>query len=1185
MSAPGEAGSGRRYTGQMRLSTIKLAGFKSFVDPTTLHLPTNMTGVVGPNGCGKSNIIDAVRWVMGESSASRLRGDSLTDVIFSGSSSRKPVSQATVELVFDNSDQAIGGEFAKYNEISVKRQVARDGQSSYFLNGARCRRRDITDLFLGTGLGPRSYSIIEQGMISQVIDAKPEELRLFLEEAAGISKYKERRKETESRIRGTRDNLERLNDLREEIDKQIEHLKRQARAAEQYQALQAEHREKDAQLKALEYRRLRLEAGVLHAELRDDETKLQELLAGQREAEDEGERIREQHAEASQHLGRAQAESYRISGELARIEQQIQHQRELKRRIETARAEADAALADVLRHVDNDSDQRIQLDEQIAEATPRLEALREADEERQETLREAEARLADWQRRWDAYARDHADAARSAEVERTKIEFLERQSLEAQRRRETLTTERAGLDVATLAETLATLATEHETRRDGLDALALQLETKKAALLVIQEQQRQQQAELAELRKAAQTAKGRMASLEALQHAALGQEKSGALDWLKAQGLADRPRLGEVLVVEPGWETAVETVLGHLLEAVVHEDAAGLREALAGLVQGRVAVVDAATGTLEVPANSLAAKVQGPRTIRALLATIQAVDASGPGSETLARTPLGEGEARIDRAGVWEGRGWLRFHKSGEAQQGALVREREIFELKQQLAALTAREQVLVEGQHAQRDALLVAEQAREDAQRTLYLAHRSVSEMGGQLQSQQGRLESAQSRLATIEAELAQIATAMAAALGEIREARGRLEIATGRMGELEAQRLGLDTERRLFTEQRESARAAAREVRESAHQLALALETQRTRAQALELSLGRLRAQQGQLASRRDELAAQLQDGDSPIHRLDAERQLLLDQRLIAERDLAAARAHLDGVEQALRGHEQRRQQRDQAALAQRERIAGSRLQAQALALKAQQQVEAIAQAGLEAEAVVAGLPEAADAEVWARNLAELEGRMRRLEPVNLAAIQEFAEQSERKAYLDTQNADLVAALEQLEDAIRKIDRETRGRFKETFDRVNAGVQELFPRLFGGGHAYLELTGEDLLDTGVAIMARPPGKRVSNISLLSGGEKALTAVSLVFAIFRLNPAPFCLLDEVDAPLDEANVGRFCALVGEMSAKVQFLFVSHNKATMEAAQQLAGVTMREPGVSRLVSVDLAEATRLAGAA
>ncbi len=1169
----------------MRLSTIKLAGFKSFVDPTTLHLPTNMTGVVGPNGCGKSNIIDAVRWVMGESSASRLRGESLADVIFSGSSSRKPVSQATVELLFDNSDQAIGGEFAKYNEISVKRLVSRDGQSAYFLNGTRCRRRDITDLFLGTGLGPRSYSIIEQGMISQVIDAKPEDLRLFLEEAAGISKYKERRRETESRIKGTRDNLDRLNDLREEIDKQLEHLKRQSRAAEQYQALQTEHREKDAQRKALEYRRLHRDFEKLNAGLLDDETKLQELLAEQRAAEAQSERTRDQHAEASQNLGRAQADSYRIGGDLARIEQHIQHQRELKRRIEAARAEADEALVEVLRHMELDAAQLASLEEQVAEADPRLEMLRDGDEARQQALRDAETKLVDWQRRWDDYARHSAEASRAAEVERTKIEFLERQSMEAKRRRESFLIEREGLDLTILSETTEALALEHETKRAALDVLADLLESRKAVLQEIKEQQNKAHAELADLRKAAQAAKGRMASLEALQHAALGQEKSAAVEWLKAHRLADLPRLGEVLDVEPGWEAAVESVLGHLLEAIVHDDAGGLRDVVAQLPQGRVAVVDARVSDSVLPVGSLAAKVKGPSVIRALLASVFAVDDWASDAAMSRRATLGESESLIGRDGVWEGRDWLRFNKSGEAQSGALAREREINELRQKIAQMAAREQASVSAQNVQRDALLMAEQARDDAQRTLYLSHRTVSEMGGQLQSQRGRLEAAQDRITTLDAELAQLAKTNEDAHAEVREARARLEVAVERMGHLETQRLTLENERRLFSEQHETARSAAREVRETVHQLALVLEAQRTRISALHQSLSRLRAQQGQLTLRREELAMQLLGGDTPIHSLDSERQLLLEQRVIAEKDLASARSALDGIEQELRNYEHRRQQLDQAALAQREHIARRRMDAQALDIKAQQQVEAIAAAGLELDAVVAGLPEQATIEAWTRSLGDLEGKLRRLEPVNLAAIQEFAEQSERKAYLDTQNADLVAALEQLEDAIRRIDRETRGRFKETFDRVNAGVQELFPRLFGGGHAYLELTGEDLLDTGVAIMARPPGKRVSNINLLSGGEKALTAVALVFAIFRLNPAPFCLLDEVDAPLDEANVGRFCSLVTEMSEKVQFLFVSHNKATMEAAQQLAGVTMREPGVSRLVSVDLAEATRLVGAA
>jgi chromosome segregation protein len=1165
----------------MRLSTIKLSGFKSFVDPTVLHLPTNMTGVVGPNGCGKSNIIDAVRWVMGESSASRLRGDSLTDVIFSGSSTRKPVSQAQVELIFDNAEGSIGGEYARYAEISVKRMVSRDGQSNYYLNGARCRRRDITDLFLGTGLGARSYSIIEQGMISQIIEARPEDLRVYLEEAAGISKYKERRKETESRIKSTRENLDRLNDLREEVDKQLEHLKRQARAAEQYQALQAERLNKDAQLKALEFRRYDADLKSLHDALTQDEIKLQSLLADQRQAEAQIEACRGQHTEASEALGKAQAEVYRVGGDLARIEQQIQHQKELHQRLETARAEADAAFAQVGEHISGDERQLAELHNAIAAADPQLETLRAEDGGRQEALKAAESALQDWQQRWDTYAKAQAEAARWAEVERTKIEYLEKQAMDAGRRREALAGERSGLDTGAVTAALAQLTSDHDTQKAGLDGLGSTLESRKAALTSLQEQQRQQQSELADVRKQGQAARGRLSSLEALQHAALGQEKNVALDWLKAQGIDGNTRLGEALVVEAGWETAVETVLGSLLEAVTVDAPGEWLDALASLGQGRVALVSAGTESVSVPNGSLAAKVQGPAAVRRLLATIHAVET---GTEARA-VSLGQGEAVITRTGEWLGAGWLRVLRSGEAQQGALGREREIQSLRAEIDALAKKEQSLNEGLTSMRDKLLEAEQHREDAQRALYLAHRSVSELAGQLQGQQSRLESAQARVTRIDGELATLATTLDESQANAREARARLEQAVAKMGDLESERQSLDAERRRLGEQRDAARNHAREARDAAHQLALSLESQRARVIALSQSLARMGSQKAQLEVRLNELIAQLADGDAPVVALQAERQAALDQRVIVEKDLAAARSTVDGIEAELRGYEQTRQQRDQQALAQREKISGRRMEEQALGLRAGQLSEAIVAAGLVVEDVLQALPEQADVEAWQKSLADMDAKMRRLEPVNLAAIQEYGEQSERKTYLDAQNADLTSALETLEGAIKKIDKETRGRFKETFDRVNAGVQELYPRLFGGGHAYLELTGEDLLDTGVSIMARPPGKRVSNISLLSGGEKALTAVALVFAIFRLNPAPFCLLDEVDAPLDEANVGRFSSMVTEMSEKVQFLFVTHNKATMEAARQLSGVTMREPGCSRLVSVDLAEATRLVGAA
>ena len=1167
----------------MRLSTIKLSGFKSFVDPTTLHLPTNMTGVVGPNGCGKSNIIDAVRWVMGESSASRLRGDSLTDVIFAGSSARKPVSQAMVELVFDNSDHTITGEYGAFDEISVKRMVSRDGASQYYLNGAKCRRRDITDLFLGTGLGPRSYSIIEQGMISQIIEARPEDLRVYLEEAAGISKYKERRKETETRIRHTRENLERLNDLRDEVGKQLEHLKRQARQAEQYQSIQAERRIKDAEWKALEYRALDLRLQAQREKLAQQETRLQQLIAEQREAEREIETHRVRREEAAETLNKAQASSYEVSGALARIEQQIQHQREMSTRLQRARDEAQTALSEIAAHIGSDQSRLDVLQAAVADAEPRLEQLRDEDGARQEALRDAETRLNDWQQRWDEHSRAQSEAARAADVERTRLEHLDRQTLDADRRRELLGSERTGLDLAALAEAFTALEEQHEAQKLSLDSFTGELDTRKGAVGELQEQQRSMQAELADVRKQAQTARGRLSSLETLQHAALGQEQGAALSWLKARGLDSAERVGEKLAVEPGWENAVEGALGQLIEGVLVEAPEALVDAIGELGEGRLTLVSSLDEAVAFAPTSLASKVQGPVAIRRLLSKLHTAETLGEARGLLPM--LGDGDSVITRGGERLGAGWVRVLRSGAAKQGALLREREIQSLRGQIESLQDRERQLDSGLTQLRDRLLAAEQQREDAQRALYMAHRSVSELAGQLQSQQGRLDSARGRIEKIEAELVQLATTLDASRDQSREARTRQEDAVARMGELEDARQALDAERRALGEARDQARHAARESRDTAHALALTLEAQRAQVIGLSQALDRMGGQRGQLDSRLEELVMQLADGDAPVQTLEEQRQVALEQRVDSEQKLTAARTAVDGIDNDLRKFEQTRHQRDEQALQQREAIGQRRLDQQALVLKAEQLSAAVVEAGFVLEDVANTLTEDMQPQVWERTVNELDAKLRRLEPVNLAAIAEHAEAAQRKDYLDAQNTDLTTALETLEDAIRKIDRETRGRFKDTFDRVNSGVQELYPRLFGGGHAYLELTGEDLLDTGVAIMARPPGKRVSNISLLSGGEKAMTAVALVFAIFRLNPAPFCLLDEVDAPLDEANVGRFTAMVSEMSEQVQFLFVSHNKATMEAAQQLSGVTMREPGVSRLVSVDLAEATRLAGAA
>ena len=1169
----------------MRLSTIKLAGFKSFVDPTTLHLPSNMIGVVGPNGCGKSNIIDAIRWVMGESAASRLRGDSLTDVIFSGSNTRKPVGQATVELIFDNADGSIQGEYGQYAEISVKRQVTRDGQSAYFLNGARCRRRDITDLFLGTGLGPRSYSIIEQGMISQIIEAHPEELRTHLEEAAGISKYKERRKETESRIKATRENLDRVRDVRDEVDKQLDHLNRQARAAERWKALKEEQTRKEAELRALEYRGLKSQHDGEGAGLSAAEVEIEKQLAGQRQVEAQLESVRERHADANEHLNAVQADVYKVGAEIARVEQQVRHNRESTERLQRAHAESEREHAELAAHIGTDREQVEALRLALAEGEPKLEALQQMQDDTAEAQRSTEAKLADWQQRWDSHTRNAGESNRAAEVERTKLNYLDRQAIDLARRREVLEAEQKATDVAALAAAGEQLHGEHDTQRERVETLGSLLDQHKSSHEKVQEEERQVQSALNEARQQLQTARGRHASLEALQHAALGQEENAASGWLTRLGLNKSRRLGESLQVENGWETAVETALSGFLDSVLVDGSHALAAEFDALDNADIALLDNAAGSAGA-AGTLAAHVRGPAAAMAILGHVLTAESLAAAHQQVASlSALAPYQSVMTRSGEWLGPGWARVRRAQGSQVGVLARERELRTLAEQIATLEAQLEESAEQLEALRTSKFETERARDDAQRELYNAHRRQSELAGQLQSHRGKLETARARAEKVNGELSDLATQIDELQGQTREARARLDESVGLMGDQEDQRRELENERRALLEAREEARMNAREAADQSHSLALSLESKRSSLASLEQALGRMDAQLRQIEVRRTEIGEQLAAGSDPIAELEAERQAYLDQRLLVDKQLVEARRALEDCDLEFRKLEQQRHLAEQGLSALRESLSEKRLAAQALQLRAEQLAEAIRASGLELETLLSELAEDINADQWRQQLGDLGQKIARLEPVNLAAIQEHAEQSERKTYLDNQLADLVSAMETLEGAIKKIDRETRQRFKETFDKVNAGVQELFPRLFGGGHAYLELTGDDLLNTGVTIMARPPGKRPSNISLLSGGEKALTAVSLVFAIFGLNPAPFCLLDEVDAPLDEANVGRFSSLVREMSEHVQFIFISHNKATMEAATQLCGVTMREPGVSRLVQVDLAEAAKLAGAA
>ncbi|GAB4359309.1 MAG: chromosome segregation protein SMC [Gammaproteobacteria bacterium] len=1167
----------------MRLKKIKLAGFKSFVDPTSITFPSNLTGIVGPNGCGKSNIIDAVRWVMGESSAKNLRGDSMADVIFNGSTSRKPVGQASIELVFDNSDGSLGGQYAKYSEISIKRLVSRDGQSTYFLNGVRCRRRDITDVFLGTGLGPRSYSIIEQGMISRLIEAKPEELRVYLEEAAGISKYKERRRETENRMRHTRENLERLEDLREEVAKQLQHLQRQARTAERYKVMKEEERRLKAELLALRWQALDKEDKALEQKIREQETRSEAALAEQRAIERRIEEGRALQTELNDAFNEFQGRYYGVGAEIARVEQAIQHGRDLEHRQQHELQQVEKAWQEAQTHIHSDQHRLNELQRELEEKEPGLREAERSAAESASALAESEEAMRVWQQTWEAFTREAAEPAQTAEVEKTRLQHLDQQMLRAREAIQRSEQELQGLTWESLEEEIAAL----ENQRQEQDSRTTLLEGKLGELsrLIAGHRERDDTVseEIHRVRTRLQNARGRLASLEALQQAALGEGKGGISGWLERQGMKSAPRLAKEMEVESGWEKAVETVLGPSIEAVCVNDIESVAAQLGEFEGGTLTLIE--TGgqpdrPAEIETSRLLDKIKAPWPLSGQLDHVYAAETLGEAMAVRRRLPAYA--SVVSRDGVWLGRHWLRVVKENDAEAGVLEREREMRELADTIARLEKEGEALERDQEQIRQAIHDGEQKREELQGQLNRMNAAKADLQAQLASKRGRLEQARSRSERLSRELEETRSQIQRDEEAVREARGRLDGAVARMDDFQRRREALQEERSVLEQTLDQRRARARADRDRVHQQALQLESLRSALTSTRQSLERMQSQLQHLTHRREELQKSLEEAVAPSRQLAAELEALLKRRIAVEEELGQARQRVEESDETLRRLAQERAAAEQRVQEVREALDRLRMEWQGIHVRRQTIEEQLIETRFDRETLLKEMPEGAAVDEWQARVEALAQRIQRLGPINLAAIDEFKEQSERMEYLNSQYEDLTQALNTLENAIRKIDRETRTRFKETYDKVNTGLKEMFPRLFGGGHAYLEMTGNDLLDTGVTVMARPPGKRISTIHLLSGGEKALTAVALVFAIFQLNPAPFCMLDEVDAPLDEANVGRFCDLVREMSEKVQFIFITHNKTTMELSNQLTGVTMHEPGVSRLVAVDVDDAIQMA---
>ncbi|MBC7803570.1 MAG: chromosome segregation protein SMC [Candidatus Parcubacteria bacterium] len=1162
----------------MRLTQVKLAGFKSFVDPTSIHVPGQLVGIVGPNGCGKSNVIDAVRWVLGESRASALRGDSMQDVIFNGSGNRKPLARASVELMFDNSLGRAAGQWSQYAELSVRRVLQRDGESAYYINGTHVRRRDITDVFLGTGLGPRAYAIIEQGMISRVIEAKPDELRVFLEEAAGISRYKERRKETEHRLADTRENLSRVTDIRNELGAQIDKLDSQAKVASQYKELQQDLQLKQHLLWFLRRKDAAADREKHAKEIASVSNDIEAGTARLREVENRVETARVAHFAAGDGLNAAQAAVYAANAEVAKHESELRHVEESRNRLESQHTERRVQLSSW-------RDQRSQLTQALHMWAARSGGAKQRVASAQAALAAENVRLPESELAYRARQEQLSDSRSKllqAEsrllLEQQKVTHLEGNLQSLAQRHERLEAElqslaepdAAGMNAAN--ERVLMLDGAMVQAQSGVDALQAQTESLAAANASAVEVDGQASREHT-------AADAQLATLKQVQAAA--EEEAPLRQWLERHQLASLPRFWQKIRIDHGWETAVESVLRERLHALEVEDSSALGAdrppVKASLfAPGAASPVPGAPGLDPLQDRIHAGDARLSGALADWFAGVYAVEGT-PTVEQRAGLPAGA--SLVNRDGDRFTRHTVSFHAPDSADAGILARQSEIEALEERCSGLakraleTAAEAARIESQLAERnaaleearDAVSARQQEKHDAQieaLKLGQALERYRERTAQIREENGVVGQEKERDG---ARLTEAASVVVRVGDEIREAKQRVE----------SVREGYVAAETALAEQRVRVQQAEREAQDAVfgeREITAKITEIDNSVRMIDQQIGHAELEVARLT---EELAV------DPVPAVRSALESAAESRMGCEKSLAGARETVEAAASALRSLEEERLTIENALAPLRERINELRLKEQAAQINHDQYELQLQEASADEARLTAASEGAPRPSALQGEIARLTQAVSELGAVNLAALEELATARERKGYLDAQSADLEEAVTTLEDAIRRIDRETRELLRQTFDSVNRHFGSLFPVLFGGGEARLVMTGEEILDAGVQVMAHPPGKRNSSIHLLSGGEKALTAISLVFSLFQLNPAPFCLLDEVDAPLDDSNTARFCDLVRKMSAQTQFLFISHNKITMEMATQLIGVTMPESGVSRVVAVDIEEALRI----
>lgn len=1169
----------------MRLSSIKLSGFKSFVDPTNFQVPGQLVGVVGPNGCGKSNIIDAVRWVLGESKASELRGESMQDVIFNGSTNRKPAGRASVELVFDNNAGKAAGQWGQYAEIAVKRTLTRDGTSTYYINGQPVRRRDIQDIFLGTGLGPRAYAIIGQGMISRIIESRPEELRVFLEEAAGVSKYKERRRETENRLHDTRENLLRVEDILRELNANLEKLEGQAAVATKFHQLQADQEEKQKLLWLLRKIEAENEQKKYFREVEQAQNDLEEQTAKLRNVELSLEQMRQSHFAAGDRLHTAQGALYQTNAEIGSLEAKIKFVVESRTRLQSQLATLGAQREQWERQVSEYS-------EQISEAEFSLEELGAKVEEAQMMAEQKAESLPMLEQAWkEAQTRSTESRARIMQAQQ-QLELESAHQRNANNilnglavRRERLQQEKSGLSMPDSAH-LSNLRLQLEEKQQALEEQSFMLEEALEQQPKLEQERQEAQQQVNTETAANAQLEARLNALRQLQERVQTQGK--VTPWLQKHELDTLPRLWQKLNIEAGWEQALESVLRERTSALQMSNIEWAKAFFSDAPPAKLALYAPSTAVPPAPVEAPGLKpflnllkINDPGLRGLLQDWLHNVYFAEDTAEAFTeRTRLPAGGSIITRQGHVVTQGSVRFYAADSEQDGMLGRQQEIDNITKQLRAQQ-----------------MLADEARSRSVR----AEAALSEHTRRLTEYRARLQSLQQSVHTLQIEVVKLSeieerfnqrsTQIETDLAEIAaqeeeqtqiklESEEKFEQLDMELGELQGTHEDGQTEFMQKEQRLADAREALRDLERAAQEVQFAEKSQRSKIEEFRRNIATATAQVAQVGESIEAGRMEL-EGLEQGHSNDG-LQELLDRRSAQEKALSDARHELDQIAQQLRMFEEGRMSTERALQPQRDKIMELQLKEQAARLNQEQFAAQLAEVQADEAALATKLHPDMKASYLQGEVTRLTNAISLLGAVNLAALDELATASERKNFLDSQNADLQEAITTLEDAITKIDKETRDLLQDTFDRVNGHFSELFPILFGGGQAKLIMTGDEILDSGVQVMAQPPGKKNATIHLLSGGEKALTATALVFSMFRLNPAPFCLLDEVDAPLDDANTERFCRMVKRMSDQTQFLFISHNKIAMEMANQLIGVTMQEQGVSRIVAVDMESAANFA---